>query len=43
MIEFFLPFDFCPSKVDAVVCVSFLEAEICAECLFLFPLMGKAG
>ena len=40
--SFFL-FGFCPPKVDPVVCVSFVEDEICAELcfLFLFPLMGK--
>ena len=30
-------------KVRPVICVSFVQGEICAElCLFVFPLMGKA-
>ena len=41
-VEFFLPFGFFPSKVGPVVCVSFIWGEICAEFLFVFPLMGKA-
>ena len=43
-LNFFLPFGFCPPKVDPVVCVSFELGEVCAEffvCLFVFPLMGK--
>ena len=31
---FFLPFGFCPPKVGPVVCVSFVQGEICAEFLF---------
>ena len=30
------------SKVGPVVCVSFIWGEICAEFLFVFPLVGKA-
>jgi len=41
-VKFFLPFGFCPPKVGPVVYVSFLWGEICAEFLFVFPLMGKA-
>ena len=33
-VEFFLPFGFCSPKVGPVVCVSFVEGEICAEFLF---------
>ena len=33
-VEFFLPFGFCPANVGPVVCVSFIEGEICAEFLF---------
>ena len=40
--EFFLPFGFCPPKVGPMVCVSLDYCEICAEFLFVFPLMGKA-
>ena len=40
-VEFFLPFGFCPPKVGPGVCVSFIEGKICAELLFVFPLMGK--
>ena len=40
-VEFFLPFGFCPPKVGPVVCVSFVEGEICAEFFFVFPLMGR--
>ena len=42
--EFFLPFGFCLPKFGPVLCVSFVQGEICAEffvCLFVFPLMGK--
>ena len=31
---FFLPFGFCPPKVGPVVCVSFIQGEICADFLF---------
>ena len=41
-VEFFLPFGFCPPKVDPVVCVSFSQGEMCAEFLFVFLLTGKA-
>ena len=34
-VEFFLPFSFCPLKVGPVVCVNFIEGEICAEFLFV--------
>ena len=34
-VEFFLPFCFFPPKVGPVVCISFMEGEICAELLFL--------
>ena len=40
--EFFLPFVFCSPKFGPVACVSFVWGEICAEFLFVFPLMGKA-
>ena len=44
--EFFLPFGFCLPKAGPVVCVSFVQGEICADfCLFVcfvFPVMGKA-
>ena len=40
-VEFFLPFGFCPPKVGPVVCVSFVEGEICAEFFFVFPLMVR--
>ena len=33
------PFGFCSPKVGPVVCVGY--GEICAEFLFVFPLMGK--
>ena len=33
-VEFFLPFGFCPPKIGSVLCVSFLQGEICAEFLF---------
>ena len=41
-VEFFLPFGFCSPKVGPVVCVSFVEGEICVEFLFVFPLMAKS-
>ena len=28
-------------KFGPVVCISFIRGEICAEFLFVFPLMGK--
>ena len=34
-VEFFFPFGFCDPKVGPVVCVSFVQGEICAEFLFV--------
>ena len=45
-VEFFFPFGFCLPNVGAVVCVSFVQGEICAETLFVclfvcFPSDGQ--
>ena len=42
-VEFFLLCGFCPPKVGPVVCVSFIEGEICAEFLFVCFSSGGQG
>ena len=40
-VEFFLPFGFCPPKVGPVVCLSFVQGEICVE--FLLVCLSSDG
>ena len=43
-VEFLLPFGFCAPKVGPVVCVNFVQGEVCVESLFVcFSSDGQAN